>query len=163
MKKLSRNEAIGVTTALVVALSVLFFGKFIFNVGQVAPSSSEQAAAVASNPVVDSVATVFSIEDNVVGEGAVASSGDLVSVHYTGTLLDGTKFDSSHDRGAPIQFTLDSGEIIRGFDQGVAGMKVGGIRKITIPPELGYGSNPVGPIPANSSLIFLVELVAVSK
>jgi len=102
------------------------------------------------------------IKDIVVGTGAEATSGKTVSVHYVGTLEDGTKFDSSHDRGQPFGFTVGAGEVIQGWDLGVVGMKVGGKRNLTIPPELGYGENGIGPIPGNATLKFIVELLAVS-
>jgi FKBP-type peptidyl-prolyl cis-trans isomerase len=105
--------------------------------------------------------TNLKVEDIQVGSGDVASAGKKVTVHYTGTLTDGTKFDSSVDRNQPFTFTLGAGEVIQGWDQGVAGMKVGGKRKLTIPPSLGYGSRATGPIPANSTLIFDVELLKV--
>jgi FKBP-type peptidyl-prolyl cis-trans isomerase FkpA len=102
------------------------------------------------------------IEDLVVGTGGLAASGQQVSVHYTGWLLDGTKFDSSKDRGRAFQFSLGKGDVIRGWDEGVAGMKVGGKRKLTIPPDLGYGARGAGGvIPPNATLLFEVELLAV--
>lgn len=101
------------------------------------------------------------IEDLNVGTGTEAVDGKMVVVDYVGTLTDGTQFDSSKEFGKPFAFTLGKGEVIEGWDQGVAGMKVGGKRKLTIPPELGYGSQAVGTIPANSTLIFEVELLEV--
>lgn len=100
-------------------------------------------------------------EDLKVGAGALAKPGHSVTVHYTGWLTDKTKFDSSRDRGRPFVFPLGAGRVIRGWDQGVAGMRVGGLRRLTIPPELGYGDRRVGPIPAGSTLIFEVELLKV--
>jgi peptidylprolyl isomerase len=97
--------------------------------------------------------------DEVVGNGDEARSGHRVTVHYTGTLTDGKKFDSSRDRGQPFVFALGAGQVIQGWDEGVAGMQVGGRRTLVIPPELGYGGRPVGPIPANSTLVFDVELL----
>src|SRR5262245_22367925 len=103
------------------------------------------------------------IQELAVGDGAEAKAGQKVSAHYTGWLTDGKRFDSSLDRGRPFQFQLGAGQVIKGWDQGVAGMKVGGKRKLTIPPELAYGSRDVGNglIPANSTLVFEVELLGV--
>ena len=103
------------------------------------------------------------IEEMVVGTGDEAKQGKLVSVHYTGWLTNGTKFDSSKDHGRPFSFALGRGQVIQGWDQGVTGMKVGGKRKLTIPPELGYGKQGFpGAIPPNSTLVFEVELLGVS-
>jgi FKBP-type peptidyl-prolyl cis-trans isomerase FkpA len=102
------------------------------------------------------------VEDLKVGTGAEATPGKMVTVHYVGTLTNGSKFDSSRDRGTGFSFPLGAGRVIKGWDQGVEGMKVGGVRKLTIPPELGYGAGGFPPvIPPNSTLIFEVELLAV--
>ena len=105
-------------------------------------------------------------EDTVVGEGASASAGQHVHVHYTGWLFEGgqagRKFDSSKDRGDPFDFPLGAGHVIRGWDEGVQGMKVGGTRRLVIPPQLGYGARGAGGvIPPNATLLFEVELLAV--
>lgn len=102
------------------------------------------------------------IEDVVVGTGAVAAAGQTITVHYVGTLTDGTKFDSSRDRGTPFSFNLGTGQVIRGWDQGLPGMKVGGTRKLTIPATLGYGAAGAPPsIPGNATLIFNIELLSI--
>ncbi len=106
------------------------------------------------------------IDDVSVGSGAEAKAGDHVSVHYTGWLFNdgklGSKFDSSKDRGDPFSFPLGAGHVIAGWDQGVQGMKVGGVRKLTIPPEMGYGARGAGGvIPPNATLLFEVELLGV--
>jgi FKBP-type peptidyl-prolyl cis-trans isomerase FkpA len=100
--------------------------------------------------------------DDQVGTGAEALAGKTVSVHYTGWLTDGTKFDSSKDRGQPFSFPLGAGRVIKGWDEGVAGMKVGGKRTLVIPPDLGYGARGApGAIPPNATLKFEVELLDV--
>jgi len=102
------------------------------------------------------------ITDVAIGTGKEAKTGDIVAVNYIGTLVDGKKFDSSYDRNIPFEFTLGTGEVIKGWDLGVVGMKEGGKRHIVIPPELAYGNQQVGDIiPAGSTLIFEVELVKV--
>ena len=101
------------------------------------------------------------MEDKVVGTGDVAVAGKQVTVHYIGVFTDGKKFDSSVDRGVPFTFTLGSGMVIKGWDLGVEGMKVGGKRILIVPPQLGYGANDYQSIPGNSTLIFQVELLGV--
>jgi FKBP-type peptidyl-prolyl cis-trans isomerase len=101
------------------------------------------------------------IEDLKVGGGATATSGKVVSAHYTGRFPNGNKFDSSYDAGVPIEFLLGAGKVIKGWDIGIEGMRVGGKRKLTIPPELAYGARGGGPIPPNATLVFDVELVGV--
>src|SRR5687767_2566914 len=101
-------------------------------------------------------------EDLTVGSGDEATTGKTVSVHYTGTLTDGSKFDSSLDRGRPFEFQLGAGRVIKGWDQGVLGMKVGGKRKLTIPSDLAYGARGFPPVIApDSTLVFEIELLGV--
>ena len=102
-------------------------------------------------------------EDIIEGNGESAEAGQLVTVHYTGWLTNGNKFDSSKDRNDPFRFKLGAGNVIRGWDEGVAGMKIGGTRKLTIPAHLGYGARGAGGvIPANATLVFEVELLEVN-
>ncbi len=116
----------------------------------------------ASAPAADAV-TELVIEDLEEGDGAEAKAGDNVTVHYTGWLTDGTKFDSSLDRGEPFTFDLGQGYVIKGWDEGVAGMKVGGKRKLTIPSDMGYGDAGAPPsIPGGATLVFEVELLSVN-
>jgi FKBP-type peptidyl-prolyl cis-trans isomerase FkpA len=99
-------------------------------------------------------------EEITIGSGATAKAGNLVSVHYTGWLTDGTKFDSSKDRNEPFDFNLGAGQVIKGWDEGVQGIQVGGVRKLTIPAALGYGARGAGGvIPPNATLIFEVEFL----
>jgi peptidylprolyl isomerase len=115
-----------------------------------------------SQPTETKTASGLRYTDLVVGTGASPQKGQKVTVHYTGTLENGTKFDSSRDRNQPFEFTIGVGQVIRGWDEGVATMKVGGRRKLMIPPDLGYGPNGVpGAIPANATLIFDVELLGI--
>ena len=102
-------------------------------------------------------------EDITAGDGDTAGAGHTVTVHYTGWLTDGTKFDSSKDRNDPFRFSLGAGQVIRGWDEGVAGMNVGGVRKLTIPSQLGYGAQGAGGvIPPNATLVFEVELLGIN-
>ncbi|MBX4189292.1 FKBP-type peptidyl-prolyl cis-trans isomerase [Candidatus Parcubacteria bacterium] len=153
MKRLSIEQSIAVAVALSLVAFFLYGGTImgLFN--------QTQAQTTVDNQTASGVA----VTDIAVGNGAVAGPGDTVSVHYVGTLPDGKVFDSSLDRGQPFTFLLGAGQVIRGWDEGVAGMKVGGKRKLVISPDYGYGSRAVGPIPANSTLIFTVDLLNVTK
>ncbi len=115
------------------------------------------AVELNKSKVTSSGLTVF---DLIIGEGEEATPGQKVSVNYKGTLENGKEFDSSYGRG-PFEFPLGAGKVIKGWDEGVAGMKVGGKRKLVIPPELGYGSRGIGPIPPDSTLTFEVELLEI--
>ena len=102
------------------------------------------------------------IEDIVVGTGATAATGDTLTVHYVGRLQNGSQFESSYDLNRPYTFRVGAGQVIAGWDQGIPGMKVGGKRRLTIPPSLAYGNQQVGSIPPNSTLVFDVELLSIA-
>lgn len=166
MKKLGKNEK----TAVFVSLSViLFFFAAASVVGFISNGRGNSSTASLSDLTVEDGTSSsvninnMTITDTVIGTGEEAVAGKIVTVHYTGTLEDGTKFDSSLDRGQPFQFILGAGQVIQGWERGFAGMKVGGKRNLVIPPELAYGENGIGPIPPNSTLIFEVELLAVDS
>ena len=115
-----------------------------------------------TEPTLTTTESGLQYEDIVEGTGAMPQSGQRVTVHYTGTLEDGTKFDSSRDRNRPFSFTIGVGQVIKGWDEGVASMRVGGQRQLIIPPELGYGSRGAGGvIPPDATLLFDVELLRI--
>jgi len=125
-------------------------------------ATSSSAAAPAGQEV--TLAGGLKYVDLKVGDGDIAEAGQMANVHYTGWLTDGTKFDSSVDRGQPFQFRIGAGNVIRGWDEGVKGMRIGGKRHLTIPPDMGYGANGYPPvIPANATLVFDVELLGLAR
>ena len=154
---------------------IIFALAVAFTLAQTAPPAKKPAKIMNVRPNTkaptkvtgDGVKTESGLQywDITVGSGQVAKEGDRVRVHYTGWLTTGKKFDSSVDAGRPFTFALGNGEVIRGWDEGVAGMKVGGKRQLRIPPELGYAENgtPDGTIPANATLIFDVQLLSVQE
>ena len=178
----SKSHKLPVSTyaAFAILVAILFYGAYYFDPATIGLKvKSEQDAeqkivennnlninitptpAVGQTKNMDQI-TGLKIEDVVVGTGTEAKVGNTVTVNYTGTLTTGTKFDSSLNPGRePFQFYLGSGQVIKGWDLGVAGMKIGGKRKLTISPDLGYGVQGQGPIPPNSTLIFDVELLGV--
>lgn len=163
MKTLSKKEWIAVGVGLVV-ISIFFLSRtFIFSFltsNTTSMNDSEQAMGAAANSTPG--ATSLMITDTVVGTGAEAVAGKKITVHYTGKLTNGQVFDSSVSRGEPFTFDLGANQVIQGWEQGFAGMKVGGKRTIVIPPTLGYGERGAGGvIPPNATLIFDVELLNV--
>jgi FKBP-type peptidyl-prolyl cis-trans isomerase len=172
MKKLNMKEWFGVVVALTVVFMVFGRGWFGFSGGDVvnslSPEKEEGSVKGSTSTTIEQEEMIniskiqgLEIYENQVGTGVEAISGKAVTVHYVGTMLDGSKFDSSLDRGKPFTFNLGAGQVIRGWDEGVVGMKVGGIRKLVISPELGYGKVQAGPIPPDSTLVFEVQLLEV--
>jgi FKBP-type peptidyl-prolyl cis-trans isomerase len=176
------GTGIAVALAVIVALGLLFFGPQVFtlfnhstatavtsatttmqddqtsdqtSLGQTAQTSAGGASGIPQNP------TELMMSDQTIGTGDVAEPGDQVTVSYVGMLTDGTVFDASANHGGSFTFTLGGGQVIKGWDEGVAGMKVGGKRELVIPASLGYGAQANGPIPANSTLVFEIELLKV--
>ena len=142
-----------VVVALLIVLIVYFRGK---------SSPQVEDYSVGQNKADQAMEDNLKVEDIEIGTGTEAVNGKILTVHYTGTLSDGIKFDSSIDRGQPFSFSLGASQVIAGWDQGLLGMKVGGKRKLTIPPQLAYGDQGVpGAIPPNAALIFEVELLDV--
>ncbi len=135
--------------------SLILFGYFIFSV-DTGKKPSEQTKNINQD-----AGQTLKIEDTKVGTGAAVKSGDTVVMHYTGKLSDGTKFDSSLDRNEPFETQIGVGQVIKGWDEGIVGMKTGGKRKLIIPPSMGYGEQQMGNIPPNSTLIFDVELLEI--
>lgn len=175
MRSLSKNEWVAVAVGLGLLGALLVYTNF--KGAPLVPSAGESeninkdvgatGGAAAPEPLPDTARVPdesgLVIEDITVGGGEEAKRGMLVTVHYTGRLLNGRTFDSSLTRGEPFQFVLGSGQVIEGWEKGVLGMKVGGERVLVIPPELAYGESKVGIIPSNSTLVFEIELLGVGR
>lgn len=152
MKELNKNEWIAVAVGLFVIGFFFLFGQTVINI--INPSSSLSMQQT----------TNFQTQDELVGTGQVATPGSILTVHYTGRLPDGKVFDSSLTRNEPFQFKLGAGMVIKGWDEGLVGMKVGGKRILIIPPEYGYGEEGIpNVIPPNTVIVFEVELLKVSS
>jgi FK506-binding protein 2 len=139
----------GIAATIVVAAMIIGGGFYVYNYFNSAKT--------------DIMANDIKIEVEKEGTGEGAKQGDTVEVNYIGTFVDGKEFDNSYKRGQPIPVTLGEGQVIKGWEEGLLGMKVGEKRKLTIPPSLGYGPNDYGPIPGNSTLIFETEMVSIHK
>lgn len=162
MKKISKNEAIAITVTLLVVTGFVVFGSLgLFSKSSSSSSLSLNNLNMNISDTGAQQAPQLLISDLVVGTGTEAVAGKHIVVNYKGTLMDGTIFDSSYSRGVPFDFDLGAGQVIAGWEQGFAGMKVGGKRKLIIPADLAYGERAIGPIPANSTLVFEVELLEV--
>jgi FKBP-type peptidyl-prolyl cis-trans isomerase FkpA len=160
-KRNRQRTIIGIIALLVITLIAFLVYRDFTTKSQ--PYPIGKLDSTPPTPSVSAITTASGLiyEDLQVGDGATVKSGDTVTVNYTGWLTDGTKFDSSIDRGQTSDFTIGAGNVIAGWDEGVVGMKVNGTRLLEIPPSLGYGSTANASIPANSTLIFEVQLVAI--
>ena len=163
MKTLSTHEKIAVFVGLVVIalffiIGPAFLGPLVGLVSEIDVRDERDRSIEVSTETMQ-----VEINDIKVGEGQEAQNGDRVVVHYTGRLENGVVFDSSLERGTPFTFTLGAGQVISGWDQGILGMKVGGDRTLTIPPELAYGDQGIGPIPPGATLIFDVTLIGIEE
>lgn len=157
---MNKNKIIALATAIVLVI-VGFFIFYNKNKTDIGTTKQDKAVDLKLNNQKMNKQGV-EIEILKEGTGAIAQKGDMVSVHYVGVLENGTKFDSSVDRGTPFEFSLGAGRVIPGWDIGVEGMKVGEVRKLTIPSELAYGSSGAGnAIPPNATLIFEVQLLGI--
>lgn len=154
MRKLETKEWIAIVISVFVVGFFFVFGQILVSLFN--PSQVKEQEKMTSEPKV-------LIQDTIAGEGETANKGDLLSVHYTGYFTDGKVFDSSVSRGQVFKFVLGAGQVIKGWDEGFEGMRVGGKRLLSVPPEFGYGPNDYGPIPGNSTLLFEVELLDIQK
>jgi len=172
---LVKNTFIYVIVLVLVAIAVWFFVNKAKTASKVSDTDSLlNSQGVTATPIASvtksegewlKLESGLEIQDVIVGSGQEAKDGDIVVAHYLGTLVNGKKFDSSYDRGQPFSFILGGGMVIKGWDLGVLGMKVGGKRKLVIPPDLGYGKRGAGggAIPADATLFFEIELVGIQK
>lgn len=178
MSPINKYEAVGIfvsVAVMAIALSVIRFKSDTFAVLDTG-SIQNQATVVAVTDTGTSAALEQSLRNNIttqgklmemvtddvrVGTGPVVETGDTVVVNYIGTTRDGVQFDNSYLRGTPFTFTVGEGKVIQGWEKGLVGMKVGGQRILVIPPEMAYGNAQVGPIPANSVLVFTIELLEI--
>jgi len=179
MSPINKTEAIGIFVSvaiMAVALSVIRFKSDTFavlqtdtiqNVGTVVASadiegnSTELEATLRDSITTKGELTKLVVDDVRIGTGPAVESGDTVTVNYIGATRDGVQFDNSYVRGQPFEFTVGDGKVIKGWEEGLVGMKVGGQRVLVIPPEMAYGSAQVGPIAANSVLVFTIELLSI--
>ncbi len=158
MKTLNKNEKIASGIGILVVGFFFVFGGTVISIFKTGQLPQDQSA------VATTTVPQVTVQDVQVGTSTImAEPGDTITVNYVGAFTNGTVFDSSISRHEPFTFTLGAGQVIPGWDQGLVGMKVGGKRILTVPPTLGYGDKDYGPIPANSTLVFQVELVSVSK
>jgi FK506-binding nuclear protein len=178
MNPLNKFESIGIfasVAVMAIALVVIRFGSDTFSKKPVAASSNNVASIVTvrgdekeevENALKDSMSSKAELKKLIVndvtyGVGVAVKKGDTVTVHYKGTLADGRIFDESRVRGEPFTFTVGKGMVIKGWDEGLVGMQVGGERILVIPPEMAYGNREIGIIPAHATLIFAIELLAI--
>jgi FKBP-type peptidyl-prolyl cis-trans isomerase len=159
------GKGVAVALAVIIALAALFFGPAIFMPFQSAQTTNPATMSANDNSeATTSLPTSLQVSDISEGTGAIAAAGDTVTVEYVGALPDGTVFDASKNHGdGTFTFVLGAGKVIPGWDQGLVGMKEGGVRGLVIPPDMAYGAQAVGSIPANSTLIFQVKLDNVQK
>lgn len=162
---MNKSILAGIVIALIAAVAVLLISQTQSHTTTVPNMNTLIMTGVCANmpaPLTglsDNAVTVLKIEDRIVGSGSEAQKGNRVFLNYVGRLADGTLFDTSCGKRPPLDFILGQEQVIKGWDQGVVGMKVGGIRRLIIPSDLGYGQNGLGPIPSNAALVFDVELL----
>lgn len=166
MKKISKAQWIAVGVGVLVIVVFFTSGQTVLSLFMSTDRSTQQADKKVDknnnlNMETPPTSGKLEIQDIVVGTGLTAESGKYATVNYIGAFTDGRKFDSSYDSGRPINFQIGSGELIPGFDKGIIGMKVGGKRRLIIPPDLAYGKDGYGPIPPNTTLIFEIDLVEI--